>query len=214
MTTSNLSEVDQDRLLLEIYDLLPRFVMLKVREEDVDDVVQDIATDCLVKLRTGVWTEWPENIHGLAWTLVKNHVIDRRRRSSARDEYDAEHLHDRAARHPAWASPVHASDDQAIHEFQERLLDDFSARARTVFCMVRDEGASYREVAEALHISRETVHNDIRAVRQAFRAALLLQGIDIPFRRAGGRLGAAWRKGCEERLKPTYPAPATETANA
>src|SRR4051812_44270091 len=104
MLDSIMSEVDQDALLLGMYCLAPHFVRGQVARQDIEDVVHDIALEWLIKLRSGDWAPSPENFQAFVRELVKNHVVDRRRKRISGEDHDGEHHRVRSALSPAWVS--------------------------------------------------------------------------------------------------------------
>jgi RNA polymerase sigma factor (sigma-70 family) len=199
-----LTEADQDRVLLEIYSLSRAFLRGKVAKQNIDDAVHDIATDCLIKLRTGVWTEAPDNMQAFVRKLVRDYVIDRRRKRVPREEHDAEHLRAREAMPPAWVLPDRPDDDEeSIADFRRQVLSKVPKCFREAYYIVREQGLSYEEAAGRMGVTPETVHDYIKKANRAFRKELRVLGIANPKHVEDRTSDTNWRSP-EARFAPAY----------
>ena len=197
------SEADQDRVLLEIYSLSHVLLRGKVAKQDVEDAVHDITTDCLVKLRSGVWAEAPENLQEFVLKLVKEYVIARKRRRVAIEECDAEHLRAREAMPPAWVSPDPSDHEESISEFQRHVLSRVPNTCRAAYYAVREQGASYEEAGEKLRITPDIVRHYVKIADRAFQNELRALDIAVPAHPRRGTTETKWRT-ADARFGPPY----------
>jgi RNA polymerase sigma-70 factor (ECF subfamily) len=184
MPDSMLSENDQDALLLAIYFMAPPFVYGQVPRQDIEDVVHDIALDWLIKLRTGCWAPSPENFQAFVRELVRNHVIDRRRKRIRRKDHDGEHLRIRTVTTPAWVSPDRSDDEDVNATLARSLVDKLPDQCRTAHVLIREDGWSYQDTAALLGVSVQSVHTYMGRAQRKLREELRLVGIAVPSPRA------------------------------
>jgi RNA polymerase sigma-70 factor (ECF subfamily) len=170
------TEADQDRVILEIYAHLQDAARWFLDEVDMDDLVQDIIVKCLVAYRKGRWTRAPISARAFAWKAIMNHVIRRYLTRIGTAARDGQHLSDREAMPPAWMSPDRHAEERQIALIHRQLVSALPPRCRAVYRMVREEGASYEQIASRLDVSRGTVHSHIVAAQRAFRAELRRRG--------------------------------------
>ena len=179
MLDSITSEVDQDALLLGIYELAPHFVRGQVARQDIEDVVHDIALEWLIKLRSGNWATSPDNFQAFVRALVKNHVIDRRRSRRRAKAHDGEYHRVRTAVVPAWVSPDRSNDEDVHERIRRELLRSLPPRCKSALRLVREEGVTYKEAAELLGISTETVRTHVARGEKKLRARLKDLGFTV-----------------------------------
>jgi DNA-directed RNA polymerase specialized sigma24 family protein len=119
MRNSRLSSTaQQNRLLVKIYHEARKHAIGAVRQEDVEDVVQDVVIHCQVKLRSRAWIERPRNVRAFVRKLVRDAVADRRRRQTRDDENGRQYLGAGNAFEPEWVTPGHEWHEEDIVEFQ------------------------------------------------------------------------------------------------
>ena len=199
MPDSMLSEDDQDALLLAIYFMAPPFVYGQVPRQDIEDVVHDIALDWLIKLRTGCWAPSPENFQAFVRELVRNHVIDRRRKRIRRKDHDGEHLRSRTVTTPTWVSPDRSDDEDVNASLARSLIDKLPEQCRTAHVLIREDGWSYQDTAALLGVSVQSVHTYMGRAQRKLREELRLVGIAVPSPRATGSAAKRARSSAEPR---------------
>jgi RNA polymerase sigma-70 factor (ECF subfamily) len=145
---------------------------LGVRDESVDDVVQEIFLVVHRRLadfegRSTVKT-W---LFGIVLRSVRDHRRQTRRKSphSMRPEApaDPELLSDSVTRGPHETAAAHEA-VAVLH----RILDEIEDEKREVFVLVELEQVSVPEIAEALGVNTNTVYSRLRAARQEFEQAV------------------------------------------
>jgi RNA polymerase sigma-70 factor (ECF subfamily) len=198
------SEADQDHLLTRIRRMSRKFAIGAVDPQDVEDVVHDVAANCLLRLRSGELAEEPRNLQAYVRKLVRARIADRLESQEIMDEHDGEHLRIRRLTKPAWMSPDCEWTEEAIVAFQHDIMAKLPNRCRLAYYLVRMEGATYGEAAELLEVSRGVVHEEIKHAHRVFRKELQRLGISgqlIDLHVSSTR--SAWRRN-EKKLTPRY----------
>jgi RNA polymerase sigma-70 factor (ECF subfamily) len=96
-------------------------------------------------------------VRGYLYRLVRNGAIDELRRRSVRSFWaDRDELKPRAP-----ATPLDEATDNEMHGALERALGSLPRKRREVLVLAHLQGLSYREIAEALGISVETVKKHV-----------------------------------------------------
>lgn len=198
------SEAAQNRLLLKIYRISRPIAARVADEDEVDDLVQEVAADCLVRLRTRRLARTPRKLRPFVRKVVYARFADMLRKQHGHDERDGEHFRDRSLSQPEWMAVGPPWTESTIEAFREHVMTLLPRRCHVAYYMVRVEGASYKEAADRLGVTRDIVHLEIKRAHAAFRRELLKVGIserqiDQHVRPAG----QAWGRG-EERFKPPY----------
>jgi RNA polymerase sigma-70 factor (ECF subfamily) len=157
-----------ERMVREQYALLCAYAFRHVRSRDVaEDIVQDVLFR-IWKARSTIDLSDP-----LPYLLraVRNETISRFRRHRWESPLEAACLPDIPP-----ASVTDAAEEADLIRALNGALDELGPRSKEVFRLSRDEGLSYREIAERLGISIKTVETlmgrSLRALR--LRAARFL----------------------------------------
>jgi RNA polymerase sigma factor (sigma-70 family) len=204
------SQADQDRFLLKIHSTAREVARKIVEHDEPDDVAQDVAIACLVKLRSGEWTHEPANFEGFVLKLVRDCAIDRMRTRISAAENDAEHLRDRTGRTPEWMPADQSKNEESMEWLRRTLVAKVPVHCRSAYRLVREEGLSYAEVATVLGISIKTVQSHIVQAQRVLRDELRAAGIPVAYSARGGRpRGGRWRH-TKIRLQPRYLPPSPE----
>jgi RNA polymerase sigma-70 factor (ECF subfamily) len=141
-------------LVATYWERLVRFVEGIVDQEGgADDVVQE----AFIRL----WTRRKElklqgSFRAFLYTMTRNAAIDERRSSGRRKA-----LATKAEAPRAEPSPLSAAEASQLQEVAAAAVDRLPPRRREVFRLVRTEGLSYREVAEVMGLSTQTVANQM-----------------------------------------------------
>ena len=209
MTDSDLqSEAEQDRFLLVIYSLSREIAIGLVKEEDVDDIVHDVAVQCLDRLRARDWTHTPADTFAFVWRLVNSLIVDLDSRAAERAEHDGLYIRKKNARSRAAVQRDRSRESQGIRDCDRRVLARLSYRCRTAFYLAREARASTREIAVRLHVSPRTVHGYIKRAARALEKPFAAMEMAAASATPRGRPRGARQRGDQSRLAPRYPAPA------
>lgn len=137
--------------------------------DDLDEA-EDVVQDVLLK----VWerrTEWTptDRLQGFLYRITRNEALNRRRARRTRTR-----VLDRASK--MWKresrSPADALDDSTLARRVQGAIDELPPRRREIFTLARFHGRSYREIAEILDISPQTVANQMSSALAQLRESL------------------------------------------
>ena len=157
---------------------------MKVVAADLaDDIAQDVALECWVKIRGGQWRVTPAELQTFVRRVVRRRAVDLLRRSQARDQRHAEYAREASESHHAWMSPELAYEDRELTEFHEQALGRLPELCRRTYLMVREEEETYRRAAQRLGVQRTTVSAHVVNAQQRFRRELAARGISSQVRR-------------------------------
>ncbi len=135
------------------------------RRAAAEDVVQDV----LLRFwqERSRWTP-SEQLYGFLYRSVRNAALNRRR-----DRMNQGRL---LARFAGWqrtpAQPDEVLRGLRLADEVEEAVRALPSRRREVFLLSRYHGLSYREIAEALEISPQTVANQLSAALDQLRSSL------------------------------------------
>lgn len=157
---------DEKALAVLLQDAWAPLVRYLRRRSADPDAAQDAAQEAFVRLweRRERWEGG--TARGLLFRIARNVAHDQQRKAEVRRRRAGEaRAHGSRPRTPA--------EELQTGEVEERVREALAAlpeRRREVFALVRLDGLSYREVAEALEISEQTVANQVsRALRELRR---------------------------------------------
>ena len=187
----------EDRLIVEIASLARRFAMKIVDEDPAEDIAQDVALQCLMKIRAGQWRVEAAHLQDFVRRVVRRKAVDLLRRSQAREQRHAEYALEAPASQ-TWMSPELAYEERELAEFHEQALGRLPESCRRTYLMVRDEEETYRSAASRLGVQPTTVSAHIVAAQQRFRRELAARGINA----AAGRARRARRPQGRSRTEP------------
>lgn len=129
---------------------------------------QDVIQDVFIKL----WEQRESfgqirNMDAWLYRLTENRVIDFLRKAAA----------DERLRQSVWeAMPANAQATAAVveareyHHILQKAIDRLPPQRRLIYCLNREQGLNYQEIAEELKISRHTVKNQLSTALQAIRS--------------------------------------------
>jgi DNA-directed RNA polymerase specialized sigma24 family protein len=192
--TFQLSEAEQDAVLLRIYALAQHHAQELVGSRRREDLVQDLALDWLERLRAGTFdvvpAEWDEFVVAEIWDR-KDGVRRSRRRAARRD---LRYLEIIANAPREWMSPALRFEEEGLREFAEQVRQTLPGKCVRAHRLVRDDQMTYTEAGKRLGISRRRVHEYLKTVHRAFRGALPAVDITPSSSRRGGRPARARRR--------------------
>lgn len=199
---ANSTDAAHDALLVEIAALARRIARRVVRT-DPDDVAQDVVLECLMKMRAGEWTADRASLSGLVRRMVRGRAVDSVRRQRRREERETEHGRVVSESPHAWMSPELTNEAQELTELHQQALAKIPEVCRRVYVMVREERATYEEVAARLGLSRDAVTSHVVRAQRRFRRHLEEHGIHSPgrYKSNGGREAGAGSPGAQRLVK-------------
>lgn len=142
-----------------------RYVRRLIEERDA---AEDVAQEVFVRLweRREAWDR-DGSLRALLFRLARNLAVDEIRRGSARRRAG-----ERAPRATDPPTPYACLEREELARAVARAVDALPERRREVFVLVRYHGLSYRETADALALSPQTVANHLSLALADLRAAL------------------------------------------
>jgi DNA-directed RNA polymerase specialized sigma24 family protein len=173
-------------------------------------VVQEIAENCLIKVRERRWHYKPRNFEMFMHKLVWNHLRKRRGRRAVRKEYDLEHLLAITHRPPDWSLADRSLSEESITSACREILMTLRYRPRAAYELVRLDGLSHADAAEHLGVSPETIKNYVSEVTKILRKEFETRGIIDSSTPAACKSHRKWKKN-EAALVPDYVTPRSAT---
>ena len=146
------------------YENYCRYAFTIIRDKDeVEDIVQSVMVD--------VWnsgkiheTEKPEHY---VLRSIKFKCIDYQRKAIVKRKHEAEVIH---------ISVAHEEEEENNEEYLISLMQDaiekLPEKTQQVFKMAKQDGKSYKQIAEELDISPKTVENQMTRAFKHLREAL------------------------------------------
>jgi len=139
---------------------------------DSDDIAEDIVQDLFAAVWADPerWREDDDTIGVLLFVATRNRALDHLKSRRVRQRYATR----TAAITPAVTGPTAVED--LLHKEVQKAIDDAVATlppsAREIFRLSRDEGLTYREIADRLGISVKTVENQMSRALKKLRERL------------------------------------------
>jgi RNA polymerase sigma-70 factor (ECF subfamily) len=133
------------------------------------DAAEDVAQRAFCRLweRRDSWQD-DGSIRGLLYRMARNFAISDRRRSDAEARSAAVH----AGRQGGIATPLGLLEDQQLREELDVAIQRLPPRRREVFVLRYIHDLSYREIAEIMETSPQTVANQLSSALTTLRGAL------------------------------------------
>lgn len=110
-----------------------------------------------------------KNPESYFFIVIRNHALNYLRaaaKEQSRREQLWEALEQRAA------SIITTMEAQETEQFFEKMLDKLSPQQRKIFRMSREEGFSHQQIADELHLSKNTVKKHVAESLKIFKALL------------------------------------------
>ncbi len=155
-------EVDFDRLFEENYTRLYYYALNIINnDEEAKDIVSNVFEYVLLNYHL---IDTTTSIRPLLYKLVKSKCIDLLRRQGVKEKYDAYIL-----------SEFNISEEYVYEEHDLMItnilntIESFPPQTRTVFRLCFLDGKKYKEIAEELDISTNTVKAHIMKALQLLR---------------------------------------------
>lgn len=143
---------DEVRLLIRVTALANRFASRLLDPDDAEDLAQQVVLECLARLRRGRWRVHT-SLRGVVRSIVRRRWMRSLYAGSVRGAIDAQHLQDREDCTPVWMDPEAMLEMSEAETLRATALAELPEGCRTAYLLVREEGATYRDVAAELGIS-------------------------------------------------------------
>lgn len=156
------NKVDFDRLFEENYTRLYYYALNIINnDEDAKDIVSNVFEYILLNNRS---IDTSTSITPLLYKLVKSKCVDLLRRQGVKEKYDAYIL----SESDVSEEYVYEEHDLMINNILD-TIDSFPPQTRIVFRLCFLQGKKYKEIAEELDISTNTVKAHIMKALQLLR---------------------------------------------
>ena len=157
------------------YDRMFRIAVYFLQNDDwAKEVTLDVLAHLWENRRTAII---PDNFRHYTFVLVKNaalNVLKKEAKVVGSEEFKGfERFESKDGdATPMTADPHSLLEESELFELYEQLLSELPDRCRAVFCLVKEDGLSYAEAADALQISVKTVDAQLQKALQYLRSNL------------------------------------------
>lgn len=134
--------------------------------DGAEDVVQEAFIELWSRRRS-----CHTSVRAYLYRSARNMALNKRRGREVRSRLAVRVLRDGKEKRPP--TPEEVFDGRVLEEAMAEALANLPERRREVFQLVRYHGMSYREVAEVMEISTQTVANQMSAALATLRRALV-----------------------------------------
>lgn len=150
------------------YDRMFRIAVYFMQNDEwAKDVALDVLADIWEKRKTALI---PNDFRHYTFVAVRNASLNMMKKE-ARLTDEGQAVTD-ANVEPVPTDPQSLMEESELFEQYERLLAELPDRCREVFCLVKEEGRSYAEAAETMHISVRTVDAQMQKALHHLRSNL------------------------------------------
>jgi len=158
-----------DKFFESYYPKLLQFARLFVAsQQQAEDVVADVLTNLLIQ-RERVFAL--DHFEAYLYSSVKNKALSSlKRRHNTETSLDVEHQ----PLQISTSDPYQLLEQKEFNEFVIQIIENLPTKRKMVFQMIREEGLSYREVAELLDISERTVEVHLKLAVKDLRENIAL----------------------------------------
>ena len=137
-----------------------------------DDIAQDVTLDCLASIQGGKTEISTMDITSFVWTMVIRRTLNVARAADRRDARALACVRNEDDMH-SWMSPEAQVEHDELVALVKLTVASLPPMCRRLFPMVREDDASYADVALTLGITRRTVNELLVTARRRLRAALV-----------------------------------------
>src|SRR5690554_679502 len=151
------------------YPKLIQFARIYINnQQQAEDVVADVLTNLLIH-RERVFSL--DHFEAYLYSSIKNKALSSlKRRHNTETSLDVEHQFLQIST----SDPYQLLEQKEFNEFVIQIIENLPTKRKMVFQMIREEGLSYREVAELLDISERTVEVHLKLAVKDLRENIAL----------------------------------------
>ena len=146
---------------------------------DADDIAQDVTLECLASIEGRKMESIPTDITSLVWTMVIRRTLNVARAADRRDARALACVRNEDDMH-AWMFPEAQVEHDELVALVKLTVASLPPMCRRLFPMLREDDASYADVALTLGITRHTVNEHLSTAQRRLRAALVDHGMIAP----------------------------------
>ncbi len=163
------SELAFEALFFTYYEQLCKYAWKYVRSMEVaKEIAQDVFADVWQNRKN---LDKNKNIKGLLFTLAKNRALDIIKHEKIVERYQDE----ASSVQKMWMAslqPYQSGEEALINEVIGQAIEELPSRARQIFVLNREDGLTYKEIADYLNISVKTVESQMSRALKKLRASL------------------------------------------
>jgi RNA polymerase sigma factor (sigma-70 family) len=138
--------IDENSFVGEVCRLANGFARRLACDDEADDIAQEVAIKCLMRLRRHRWrSDLPPD--ALVAYITRRTYANRVRDDARRRSRDAQYLAERTAVAPGWMNPARPGEEWQESQLYERALEELPEACRSTFLLVRDCRMTYRDAA-------------------------------------------------------------------
>lgn len=157
---------EEARTVDQVRELAFRYALRKTDYDSAGDIAQEVAFDCLLRLRRNRW-QVAKSQKALVASMTRHKLSTLRVKKNNRKEREEQFMAERSARCPEWMDPARRFEEREEVLIRAQALEELPEKCRSAYLLVREEGVTRREVARRLGISFGLVVNHVaRAERQ------------------------------------------------
>jgi RNA polymerase sigma-70 factor (ECF subfamily) len=163
---------ESSALFAEVIERGMEYAARLVDYDTARDVSHEIAVDIWErrKANPALLTNRAE-IAPYVYRAVYNRILNVFRSQKRRRQRDELHAAERSTA-KSWMDPAVEQDERELAARVQRVIDALPRKSRAVYLRVREDGASYQEVAREMNISVKTVQYHVVHAQAQLRAAL------------------------------------------
>lgn len=151
---------EEARTVAQVRDLAFRYALRKTDYDTADDIAQEVAIDCLLRLRRNQWRV-AKSKKALVASMTRNKLSTLKEKKKHRKEREEQFMAERSARCPEWMDPARRFEEREEVLIRARALEELPKKCRSAYLLVREDGVTRREVARRLGISFGLVVNHV-----------------------------------------------------
>ena len=145
------------------------------------EIAQDVAVAVWEQLaRDESFLDGSRPIPPIIYSMVRQRLIKRARSMSRQLTRESLHMEERSTSVRTWMDPLARLEEFDMAELNMRATSRLSRADREVLALCREEGLSYREIAERLGKSMSTVRQQMISAMAVYREECRAMGVAAP----------------------------------
>lgn len=135
---------------------------------------EDAAEDVVQETMLRVWrlrAQWTptQRLRGFLYQITRNLALNERKKDRVRTGWEEKRRREPQERAP---SPIELLERTELRALLDQAIEELPAKRREVFVLSRYHGHTYREIAEIMDVSPQTVANQMSAALDELRQKL------------------------------------------
>ena len=151
---------EEARTVDRVRELALRYALRKPDYDTADDIAQEVAIDCALRLRRNRWRV-AKSERALVESMTRNKLSTLKVKKKNRREREEQFMAERSACCPEWMNPARGWEQQEEELIRSQALEELPLKCRSAFLLVRDGGVSRREAGRKVGVSFGLVVNHV-----------------------------------------------------